>query len=963
MNLRLLLFLWCFWGGWCTSEICGQAAVYKAIQQLNTLSKDTLDSNPAQALKYAQSALQSAQNHRHGEGEMLAHINLGNYYQKVGPYDKALYHFEQALYIAEAGKDSTHIVNMWFKIGTNYHNDGNMAEAVRAFAKAFEYHIDDTVNLQKRTKIVKELASQLYNLEEYEKALQYFKMVLKIQEKSKDSKEWGLAYNNVGTTYRMLRRHDEALSYLEQGEKIALRFNESQVLAVISLSKAEVLSDTEKYKEAQEQFQKSLQIAQNQKYTDLTCAIHYEQARMYFKKKDYIASLKYGQKSLKTAQELNWLLGRVQAQKILADAYEAAGNAPKGLKAYKKYTVLRDSLKNEDAERIVRELWVRYETKARIDENVLLKEQSEKNQKLLKETARLNYILLIAIALVIVLVVMLYYSNASVQKNNQRLETRKNELEKSKTELESAYINVELLSEIGRTVMAELSIERITDKLYQRVNLLMDASVFGLALYRAEEHRLYFEGVKENGETLPPFHQDLKERHRHFAVWCFNHNKEVIINDLKNDYAKYDVKVISLTSEDVPSEHISEADDAPQSLIYLPLLNKNKPIGVITVQSFRQNAYSDYQVNILKNLANYVSIALLNAMAYDKITNQKNKIDGQKTQLQWQKSVVDAQNHILGKQKSELDERNLELEIQQKELQKTLNNLQNAQSQLIQSEKLSSLGQLTAGIAHEINNSINFVYAGIDILQEHLKELMQVVEEYDNVTPENYDQKLQQIENLKIELMYEETKNEIFGLVDDIWYGAERTTEIVKGLRTFSRLDEKELKRTNLHHNIEATLIILRNQYKNHIQLVKNFDPYFPEVECFSGKINQVFMNVINNAIQAIEKKGKIEISTRVIKDFELIGDDVERTPLHPPFAEISIQDSGSGIPEKVKNRIFDPFFTTKAVGKGTGLGLHISREIIQKHRGKIIVESKEHEGTTFRIYLPLRQLRKKNPK
>jgi len=628
MNLRLLLFLWCFWGGWWTSEICGQAAVYKAIQQLNTLSKDTLESNPAQAFKYAQSALQSAQNHRHGEGEMLAHINLGNYYQKVGPYDKALHHFEQALYIAEAGKDSTHIVDMWFKIGTNYHNDGNMAEAVRAFAKAFEYHIDDTANLQKRTKIVKELASQLYNLEEYKEALQYFKMVLQIQEKNKDSKEWGLAYNNVGTTYRMLHHYDEAMSYLEEGEEIALKFNEPQVLAVISLSKAEILSDTEKYKEAQEQFQKSLQIAQNHKYTDLTCAIHYEQAKMYFKKQDYIASLKYGQQSLKTAQKLNWLLGRVQAQKILADAYEAAGNAPKGLKAYKKYTALRDSLKNEDAERIVRELWVRYETKARIDENELLREQGEKNKKLLKETARLNYILLIAIALVIVLVVMLYYSNASVQKNNQRLETRKNELEKSKTELESAYINVELLSEIGRTVMAELSIERITDKLYQRVNLLMDASVFGLALYRAEEHRLYFEGVKENGETLPPFHQDLKERHRHFAVWCFNHNKEVIINDLKNDYAKYDVKVISLTSEDVPSEHISKADDAPQSLIYLPLLNKNKPIGVITVQSFRQNAYSDYQVNILKNLANYVSIALLNAMAYDKITNQKNKIDG-----------------------------------------------------------------------------------------------------------------------------------------------------------------------------------------------------------------------------------------------------------------------------------------------------------------------------------------------
>ena len=317
-----------------------------------------------------------------------------------------------------------------------------------------------------------------------------------------------------------------------------------------------------------------------------------------------------------------------------------------------------------------------------------------------------------------------------------------------------------------------------------------------------------------------------------------------------------------------------------------------------------------------------------------------------------------------------------QLQIQKEELQDTVQRLNQTQTHLVQSEKMASLGQLTAGIAHEINNPINFVYTGVDALQTTLDELMELMalyEEYEQIenkmglNKENKqkkrelkEQKFNEIIALKNQIQFEELKEDLNQLVKDIRYGALRTSEIVKGLRTFSRLDEVELRWADLHENIVATLVILRPQYKDNIEVIRNFDEKISQIECFPGKLNQVFTNIIANAIQAIDERreqSEKEGITSTQEDKIIISTEWlsrENSPLKTETVKVSIQDTGKGMKEETRQKIFEPFFTTKGVGKGTGLGLSISFGLIEKHQGKLEVESKIGEGTKFLIYLPI---------
>jgi hypothetical protein len=261
---------------------------------------------------------------------------------------------------------------------------------------------------------------------------------------------------------------------------------------------------------------------------------------------------------------------------------------------------------------------------------------------------------------------------------------------------------------------------------------------------------------------------------------------------------------------------------------------------------------------------------------------------------------------------------------------------------MINSEKMASLGQLTAGIAHEINNPINFVSSNISPLKTDLKELKELYKKYKSLhDAKNIDEKLKEIDKYRNDIDPDFLYNEIETLTNGIEEGAERTKQIVLGLRSFSRIDEDEFKTVDIHEGIDSTLMLLQNKIKNRIEVHKNYGK-LPQMECMPGKINQVFMNIINNASEAIPDKGDIFITTSV----NTKGD----------FVKISLRDSGIGMKEKVKRRIFEPFFTTKEIGKGTGLGLSISFGIIEQHKGTIIIKSKENQGSEFIITLPVHQ-------
>ncbi len=310
--------------------------------------------------------------------------------------------------------------------------------------------------------------------------------------------------------------------------------------------------------------------------------------------------------------------------------------------------------------------------------------------------------------------------------------------------------------------------------------------------------------------------------------------------------------------------------------------------------------------------------------------------------LQENERIVREQNVIL---EAKVTERTQELKVANDDLNLAMKELKEAESQLVESEKMASLGQLTAGIAHEINNPINFVTSNVKPLNRDVLILLEAVDEMEKISLDSNspEDKKKRIEAYKADIDFDYLKEEIDQLLSGIGEGASRTAEIVKGLRIFSRLDEDDLKKADINEGLESTLIITNNLFGAHIAIKKNY-ANLPMIECYPGKLNQVFLNIISNAVFAIKKHfgekdgGVFTITTS--------NDD--------EHVYVSLADNGSGMDENTKKRLFEPFFTTKEVGEGTGLGMSIAYNTIIKHNGQISVNSEVGKGTEFIIKLPL---------
>lgn len=302
-----------------------------------------------------------------------------------------------------------------------------------------------------------------------------------------------------------------------------------------------------------------------------------------------------------------------------------------------------------------------------------------------------------------------------------------------------------------------------------------------------------------------------------------------------------------------------------------------------------------------------------------------------------------------------------ELQQQNQVLQAKLQQLQSSQTQIIQTEKMTSLGQLVAGIAHEINNPINFIHGNLNPAKHYIADLLGLLHLYQKTFPPT-PQIQQQIEAIDLEFL----EADLPKLLNSITVGSTRIREIVRALRTFARLDEAELKSADIHEGIDSTLFILKNRLKNkfhqEIKVVKNYAK-LPLVECYPGQLNQVFLNIIDNAIDALEEKFYRATPKANLNDLELDLSQPPRLSISTAlveteagsWAEIAVADNGIGMTADVKQRIFDPFFTTKSIGKGTGLGLSISYQtIVDRHRGKLHCCSSPGQGTTMLIQIPL---------
>jgi signal transduction histidine kinase len=300
----------------------------------------------------------------------------------------------------------------------------------------------------------------------------------------------------------------------------------------------------------------------------------------------------------------------------------------------------------------------------------------------------------------------------------------------------------------------------------------------------------------------------------------------------------------------------------------------------------------------------------------------------------------------------------LAAQTQAQQLSEALHNLKQTQAQLVQSEKMSSLGQMVAGVAHEINNPVNFIYGNITYAKSYIADILSVLNLYQKLYPKPIKELDELLEEVDIEFINEDLPR----ILSSMEMGADRIHQIVLSLRNFSRLDEADKKFVDIHEGIENTLLILHSRLKSKgnnsgIEVIKKYGD-IPKIECYAGQMNQVFMNILSNAIDTLENKPEprtIMINTELVDGEGQPLEAVLKSYPRPANLWVKIKDNGPGMTEDVKRRLFDPFFTTKPVGKGTGLGLSISYQIVvEKHGGKLQCFSEVGKGSEFVISIPV---------
>ncbi len=483
-----------------------------------------------------------------------------------------------------------------------------------------------------------------------------------------------------------------------------------------------------------------------------------------------------------------------------------------------------------------------------------------------------------------------------IKKERERAKLREIELFASEAEARSMALqaendrrkNVELFSEIGKEITSSLDLETIYLCLYRHISKLVDVSIFEIGIYHPEQQIIEFKFSFNQGKRKTPYTIDLNN-HNRLAVWSIINRKPIFIADSEKEYTKHLEQSFRVSGYLKPAPGELTARSA--SIIYFPLIAQDQVLGVLNIQSFKKNAYSEFHTNVLQNLASYTTIALYNALTYRK-------------------------------------------------LNETLQDLKKTQEKLIIQEKLALLGALTAGIAHEIKNPLNFITNFAELSLELVTEL------------EDFFQTKKTTFTLTEQVLLDDILNNLGANAARINKHGKRADSIVRSMLEHSRGKSGERRYIDVNKLLDEALNLAyhgmraQDAYFNVI-IEKHFDETIESLYAEPQKISRVFINIISNSLYEMAQKKQESPST-----YEPLLH-VESQNFHDHF-EIHIKDNGRGIPVEIQDKLFHPFFTTKPAGSGTGLGLSLSHDIVVKeYQGNITFLTKEGEFTKFTISLP----------
>ena len=848
------------------------------VDLLNNLAREFVRSNGKVADSIVDLSINLSNRLNYLRGKGIALAIKGAAYHAVSEDSLAYKSFDASRQILETIHDKKALAYLFRMKANVLMDDGRHAECLDNFLQGLKL-AQESGDIKAAIDIERTIGYFYNVVGEPEKAIPYQTDALKQAQNISYITGITGAYNAIGKTYKTTGNYPASLDAYTKGLVIDEQLKDSVNIYIDHSNIGDVYERMGNYPMAFFHLRQAYNYYKKNPKSTLIPWDEWALAKTYTHSGKFDSGMYYARNSLMHSYQLGYRLYLREITQVLSEAAAGLGQWDTAYKYQLLSSHYKDSLIGAETARRTTMLQASFDLDKKQSEIALLKK--DKDLQLAENRRERSFLFMVLGGLisVIVLAIILLRNNKQKQKANVLLQRQKQlidekakELFVQKDHLEQSYKNVELLGEIGRKVTASLSVEKIISTVYDNVNTLMDATVFGIGIYNDALKRIEFPATYENGQPLPFYANSVHDENR-FDALCFRTGNEIVMGDLGEEYKNY-----------VQSVQMPKAGDQTVSIIYLPLKIKERKLGVITVQSFQKNAYSDYELFMLRNIAIYTAIALENADAFNT-------------------------------------------------LNQTLTSLKKTQTQLIQSEKMASLGELTAGIAHEIQNPLNFVNNFSEVSIELTDEIADAIAQ--NNANEAKDLGILLKENLQ-----------------KISYHGKRADSIVKNMLQHSRKSTDRKEPTDLNALVDEYLRLsyhgLRAKDKSFNAIMEtHFDKNVGEVEIVPQDIGRVLLNLFNNAFYAVSKK-KAQAET----GYEpLITVRTERNNGH---VNVYVKDNGTGIPEKVLEKIYQPFFTTKPAGEGTGLGLSMSYDIVTKlHNGEMKVETKEGEGAEFIIQLP----------